>query len=275
MADERMNLKELSVYLKRPADELERMAMRDKIPACRTSGEWPFERAEIHHCLETRLQTLSESELAALDGSSPEQHSAAGTELVVTPFLAVKTMAVPLLAKTRPSVLRSLVELAGKSGEVYLPAVILDAVSTALPCGVALPHWRCPLAKTLATSMIAYGRTASGIPFGAPDGGLTDIFFLGSLPRRSHAPSGARPARAAAQERRRRQPTPHRGQPSRRDSDRRSSRTRVGRSEFEKTQNPKRVSRHVISVKVCQWLRQLTRNVFARGSQSTRHSRCE
>ena len=25
---------------------------------------------------------------------------------------------------------------------------------------------------------MAYGRTASGIPFGAPGGGLTDIFFL-------------------------------------------------------------------------------------------------
>jgi hypothetical protein len=33
MASERMNLKELSAYLKRPADELERMAARDKIPA--------------------------------------------------------------------------------------------------------------------------------------------------------------------------------------------------------------------------------------------------
>jgi PTS system nitrogen regulatory IIA component len=25
---------------------------------------------------------------------------------------------------------------------------------------------------------VAYGRTVSGIPFGAPSGGLTDIFFL-------------------------------------------------------------------------------------------------
>jgi PTS system nitrogen regulatory IIA component len=185
MANECMTLKELSAYLKRPADELERMALRDKIPARRASGEWRFERAEIHHWLETRLHTLSVSELAALDGSPSEQDSTQVDELLLTPLLSEKTTAVPLQAKTRPSVLRSLVELAEKSGEVYLPGVILDAIvsrenllSTALDCGVALPHWRRPLAKTLSSSMIAYGRTTSGIPFGAPGGGLTDIFFL-------------------------------------------------------------------------------------------------
>jgi len=30
----------------------------------------------------------------------------------------------------------------------------------------------------MAEAVIAYGRTASGIPFGAAGGGLTDVFFL-------------------------------------------------------------------------------------------------
>src|SRR5439155_1340696 len=34
------------------------------------------------------------------------------------------------------------------------------------------------LPAAIAEAVIAYGRTASGIPFGAAGGGLTDIFFL-------------------------------------------------------------------------------------------------
>jgi PTS system nitrogen regulatory IIA component len=44
---------------------------------------------------------------------------------------------------------------------------------------VAIPHPKRPLSPSLlGDSVIAYGRTPSGIPFGAPRGGLTDIFFL-------------------------------------------------------------------------------------------------
>jgi PTS system nitrogen regulatory IIA component len=50
--------------------------------------------------------------------------------------------------------------------------------TTALPQGVAIPHPRRPLPSALGESVVAYGRTASGIPFGAPHGSLTDIFFL-------------------------------------------------------------------------------------------------
>jgi PTS system nitrogen regulatory IIA component len=93
--------------------------------------------------------------------------------------------AVPLPASTRASVLRELVRLAEQSWQVYDPDAILEAVqareetaSTALANGVAIPHPRRPLANALGESLIAFGRTASGIPFGAENGNLTDIFFL-------------------------------------------------------------------------------------------------
>jgi len=50
--------------------------------------------------------------------------------------------------------------------------------STAQANGVAIPHPRRPLPNALGESLIAYGRTATGIPFGAPSGIETDIFFL-------------------------------------------------------------------------------------------------
>ena len=51
-------------------------------------------------------------------------------------------------------------------------------VSTALPTGVAFPHPRRPLPTALGESVMAFGRTASGVPYGDPNGGLTDCFFL-------------------------------------------------------------------------------------------------
>jgi len=99
--------------------------------------------------------------------------------------LTEATTAVPLAASTRVSVLRELVSLAENSWQVYDPAAILEAIrhreemaSTALESGVAIPHPRRPLPAALGEALIAYGRTASGIPFGEAKGSLTDIFFL-------------------------------------------------------------------------------------------------
>jgi PTS system nitrogen regulatory IIA component len=106
-------------------------------------------------------------------------------EPLIATFLAEASVAVPMIATTRVSVLRELVRLAQQSWQVYDPEAILTAISqreemasTAQDCGVALPHPRRPLPAALGESVIAYGRTASGIPFGAARGGLTDIFFL-------------------------------------------------------------------------------------------------
>src|SRR5262249_7430194 len=50
--------------------------------------------------------------------------------------------------------------------------------STGFENGVAIPHPRNPLPQALGASIVAYGRTLSGIPFGAPKRSLTDIYFL-------------------------------------------------------------------------------------------------
>ena len=84
-------------------------------------------------------------------------------------------MAVPLAAATKASVLKELVSLAEQSWQVYDPDALLAAIkqreelgTTALSSGVAIPHPRRPSPTVLGESVIAYGRTSTGIPFGAP-----------------------------------------------------------------------------------------------------------
>ena len=94
-------------------------------------------------------------------------------------------MQVPLEARTRRSVLETLLEVAGRTWQVWEPALLLAAIlereevlSTGFENGVAIPHPRNPLPQALGASIVAFGRTFSGIPFGAPHRSLTDIFFL-------------------------------------------------------------------------------------------------
>jgi len=177
-----MGLEELAVYLQRDLREVTKMASRGNLPGRKVGGEWRFARAEINHWLETQLRDYDDRQLTAVEtagGHKLEQ------ELLISALLPEACVAVPLAAATRGSVLRQMVSVAEQSWQVYDPDAIVEAIrqreekaSTALPCGVALPHPHRALPNALGESLIAYGRTASPIPFGAAMGGLTDIYFL-------------------------------------------------------------------------------------------------
>jgi PTS system nitrogen regulatory IIA component len=181
MANEMMDLQELAVYLQRDLREVSKLASRGHLPGHKVAGEWRFARAEINHWIETQLPVFTEKQLTALEsrGTPPTDDG------LISSLLSRDCMAVPFQAGTRASVLRELVKLAEQSWEVYDPEAVLEAIrrreemaSTALETGVAIPHPRRPLPSALGSSVLAYGRTASGVPFGEPHGHLTDTFFL-------------------------------------------------------------------------------------------------
>jgi PTS system nitrogen regulatory IIA component len=181
MANELMTLEQLASYLQRDAREVSKMASRGNIPGHKVGGQWRFARAEINHWLETQMHSYTEQELTVLEGPRTDGEH----EPLVSVLLSEATIAVPLRAATRTSVLQELVNLAEQTWQVYDPGAILNAIkqreemaSTALGSGIAIPHPRRPLPGALGEDVMAYGRTASGIPFGAPHGGLTDIYFL-------------------------------------------------------------------------------------------------
>jgi PTS system nitrogen regulatory IIA component len=182
MENDQMGLTELATYLQRDVREVSKLASRGYLPGRKVGGEWRFARAEINHWIETQMHAYTEQELATLekgrDRSGLEQP-------LLTSILSETTMAVPLLANTRASVLKELVNLAGQSWDVFDPEAVLSAIrqreelgSTALESGVAIPHPRRPLPNALGDHVIAFGKTINGIPFGGADGGLTDLFFL-------------------------------------------------------------------------------------------------
>jgi PTS system nitrogen regulatory IIA component len=177
-----MDLTQLATYLHRDLREVSKLASCGHLPGHKVGGEWRFARAEINQWLESQLPGYTEQQLTALETGG---HREAEEEGLIAQMLSAASMAVPLTSRTRAGVLKDLVGLAEQTWNVYDPDAILEAIrqredlaSTALPSGVAIPHPRRPLAKALGAPVMAYGRTASGVPFGEPSGTLTDIFFL-------------------------------------------------------------------------------------------------
>ncbi len=183
MSHDFMTIEELTRQLGRDRREVERLVSRGRIPGRRVGGEWRFNRVEITQWLETELRDLDDKGLARLEETqrSTELNPNSPISQLITP----ETVQVPLDAGTRPSVLKSLVEVAGRTWQVLEPGAVLDAVkqreavmSTGFDNGIAIPHPRNPMPDAISDSVVAFGRTLSGIPFGAPKRSLTDMFFL-------------------------------------------------------------------------------------------------
>ena len=187
----------LARYLHLAPQQVAKLADRGQLPGRKVGGEWRFSKADIHHWLERRIGLSDEEELLEVEGvlsrSAPVQQE---EEISIADLLPLEAIAVPLPARTRSSVIDSMVELAAQTGWLWDPQAMAEAIrsreemhSTALANGVALLHPRRPLPKILAQAFVALGVTSTGIPFGA-DVPMTDIFFL--IARRKIAATFAR-----------------------------------------------------------------------------------
>ena len=189
MADEDFDLDRLAAYLHRMPADIAKLAERGKLPGRRVGGAWRFSAAEIHHWMEDRIGLSDDDELATVEGTL-DRASGHGDpdEISIAALLHPESVAVPLLARTRGSVIMSMAELAAATHLLWDADAMADAVrtreamySTALDNGVALLHPRRPMAGILAEAVLALGITPGGIPFGRPAGArgqLTDVFFL-------------------------------------------------------------------------------------------------
>ncbi|MEX2111845.1 MAG: PTS sugar transporter subunit IIA [Pirellulales bacterium] len=186
MADDDFGIESLAAYLHLDPAQVVKLAERGKLPGRKVGGQWRFAQPVIHHWLEERMGLSSDEELEQMEGVL---RKAAGEEaphtIGIADMLPRQAIAVPLEARTRGSAITTLVDVAAGTGWLWDTAKMAEAVRaredmapTALEIGVAVLHPRRPLPAILDRAFLAFGRTGRGIPFGAPRGGLTDLFFL-------------------------------------------------------------------------------------------------
>jgi PTS system nitrogen regulatory IIA component len=179
------DIKRLATYLHMMPAAVLKLAERGRLPGRRVAGQWRFAAAEIHHWLEERIGLSDEGQLVQMEGALDEASPQADPEEVcIADLLRREAIAVPLDARTRGSVIAEMTQLAARTGLLWDPAKMAEAVrareemhTTALDNGVALLHPRRPMTTILAEAILALGVAPCGVPFGG-SGSLTNVFFL-------------------------------------------------------------------------------------------------
>jgi PTS system nitrogen regulatory IIA component len=184
--DEDFDVMSLAAYLHLTPDQVRKMASRDRLPGRRVGGKWRFSRAEIHQWFEQKIGASDEQGLTEVERvlyRTPG--SSASAETRISELLRPETAFVPLMARTKRSVIKNICDLTAETGRLWDPVKMAEALTsreelhpTALGNGVALLHPRRPLPSIMGDPFLALGITTSGIPFGGPRGCLTDVFFL-------------------------------------------------------------------------------------------------
>src|SRR5262249_53383173 len=125
MPHDSLSLEELAVQLGRDKRELEKLVSRGRSPGRRGRGGWRVHPSEIRIWLEQEIRGYTTEELAAVEDLQRTNEEMGHSPL--TGLLVPETVQVPLEARTRHSVLEALLEVAGRTWQVWEPALLLGA----------------------------------------------------------------------------------------------------------------------------------------------------
>lgn len=183
-------IQEVARYLHLSRADLEALVTARDIPFERHGTRLVFRKVEIDAWASQRILGLEGRGLAEYhQKSSRGAQEIAAQEAIMPEMVRPEFIAPALTAKTKASVLRQMAVLAGKAGCVCDAQSLLEGLeareelcSTGVPGGLALLHARNPESYLFETAFLALGRTIQQIPFGAPDGQPTNLFFLIGCP---------------------------------------------------------------------------------------------
>ena len=181
MPHSNFDIPKLAKYLHLNEKEVQKLAERGDLPGRKIQGAWVFSQDEIHHWWEKKIGISSHGDLEAVEVVLAEEES----PVSLVDLIPEGGIEIPLAARTKDSVIRSMSALAASTGLLWDADKMAEALKkredlhpTALDNGVALLHPRRPMSAILGETFLALGISSSGVPFGGGFGNLTDIFFL-------------------------------------------------------------------------------------------------
>lgn len=176
-----MTLDDLARHIGMDAREVKRLADKGTLPGRLVGGEWRFNQAALLDWLQREIHSLGNIHIRNLERATTDLPD----RMLLEALIPTEGVEINLAARSRNSVLRELVRQVERTGLLYDPAGLLEALEerealcpTALPGGIAFPHPRRPVPHATAEPLVCVARVVAGVPFGAPDGGLTDLFIL-------------------------------------------------------------------------------------------------
>jgi len=189
-----LTMHELAVYLHLDEQTVSKLVAAGKIPSLQVDRQWRFKREAIDSWIEEQLVGDDEKFVDVPDGM----------KLPLEDLLPDQAIITNMRASTPIAVIEELAARAYTNGWLTDKPWFVGAVvereslsSTAMEGGVAFLHTRAKDKGKIGRPFIVVGRSWSGIPFGAPDGNPTYLFFLLGLKYdRLHLPILGRLARA-------------------------------------------------------------------------------
>lgn len=179
-------VEEVAEYLHVSPADVERLVQEKNIPHQVLGGRVVFHRGEVDTWASQRILGFSDKRLDAY-----HEKSMRGTRKIfpnhalIPELMAPELIDLALESKTKSSAIRDMVALAEQTGRVFDPRELLASVQereelcpTAMAGGLAFLHVRQHEAYRFEGSFVVLGRTLQGIPFNAPDGRPTRLFFL-------------------------------------------------------------------------------------------------
>jgi len=181
-----LNLDGVANYLHLTTADIEQRVKDREIPFEKRGDRIVFRKSEIDEWASQRILGLPGQRLAVYHQKSTlHTRKILPQETMLPDLLQSGATDSAMTSKTKASVLRDLVALAEKTGNLGDPKALLASLaareelcSTAVPGGFALPHPRSHEPYLFETSFIVVGRPIQEIHFGAPDGQPTHLFFL-------------------------------------------------------------------------------------------------
>jgi mannitol/fructose-specific phosphotransferase system IIA component (Ntr-type) len=186
---ESLTIGQLASYLGWSPRFIDSLVRGERMPGVERDGQIVFRRDEVIDWLQQKIYTLDAAHVTELEshlrsglaGRAPRGSRSDGLAL----HLPYEGIALDFEIRSKPEVLRALVNLADKTGLLFdrefLLASLIDRealCSTAVPGGVALCHPRRPIPAAIAHQFVCALRTTAPVDFGAEDGEGTSLFFL-------------------------------------------------------------------------------------------------
>ena len=180
------NLNEVAIYLHLARTDLEALVQHREIPVEMQGNRLVFRKKDIDTWASQHILGLSDKRLTTYHKqTSALIRDRSHQSLSVVALVRPEAIEPELTSKTKSSVLRDMVALANRIESVCNPSDFLQSLvererlcSTALSDGIALLHPRNHDPYMVVNSFISIGRAIHPVPFGAPDGNRTDLFFL-------------------------------------------------------------------------------------------------
>ncbi|HVM48997.1 MAG TPA: PTS sugar transporter subunit IIA [Candidatus Acidoferrum sp.] len=185
-----LGVDEVASYLHLSRADIERLVKDRDIPFEKRGSRLVFLKGDIDAWVSPRILGLEGRGLAEYhQKTSQDTRQIVPGEAIMPDRIRPEFIDSALPAKTKASVLREMAALAGRTGRVCDPKALLEGLqareelcSTGLPGGLALLHARSPGQYLFDAPFLVLGRTVQQIPFGAPDGQPTNLFFLIGCP---------------------------------------------------------------------------------------------